>query len=79
MELNFAERISKGHEMRHFEDTMIIINTESNHTKMNILEEIKDMRMTSSAERKDAFYRLLPPVDGMKTVNLANVEMVEEI
>ena len=38
--LAYYPRLPKGHEIRIFEDIMIIINIETKDTKINVLEEI---------------------------------------
>ena len=42
--------IHEGHEMRNIEGIMTIINTQNNHPKINILEDIQIMRTAESAD-----------------------------
>ena len=63
--------------MRNIEDIMTIIKTESFHTKVNKLTEIKVMRAAKSAElfndvtngKNDPLYRLLPQIDSYNSNN----------
>ena len=73
--------------MRNIQDTMIIISTKNNHAKLNILEEIQIMRAAKSAnilndiisKGNESFYRILPLVDRIQTVNLVNLQIVNDI
>ena len=68
-------------------DTFVLSTdlSERNHTKINILEEIKIMRAAKSADilnyvfsrKSESLYGLIPPVDQIKQIIVAKVESEE--
>ena len=63
--------------MRDIEKIMIIINTESNHIKVNLLEEIQIIGMAKSADiLNDVIYgKILPPVDNWNSNNNGKIKV----